>query len=105
MKRTFVCALLLLLLAGCQSSHTQFCQNASTKLCDMCHSCGNDYAPCGMVRSTSREECISVVSDVCLSNDRLYTRDVVANCLSGLDRLTCEQLRSEGKPEACARIF
>lgn len=104
MKRLFLIIIFLTLLSGCQDEQKRFCIQASTSLCDRCQSCG-DYKACGLTRAQSRDECIQTLQNVCSAYDSLYSKEVSHTCLQALEHLTCEQLKSEGKPETCTRLF
>ena len=91
-------------LCGCRDVHRSFCEQAATKLCDRCAQCG-DYKSCGLLRTSDRNSCISSIESVCAAYDAVYSAEVARSCLSQLDSLTCDSLKSSGKPEVCTRLF
>ena len=103
-QRILFFALFIFMLAGCQDSQKHFCVQTSTSLCDRCQSCG-DFKACGLTRTTSKDECISILQNVCASYDSLYSNEVARTCLQSINSLTCDQLKANGKPEVCTRLF
>ena len=106
MKRLYFIAVCvgLVCLCGCRDVHRSFCEQAAAKLCDRCAQCG-DYKSCGLLRATDRAACVSSLESVCAAYDAVYSAEVARSCLSQLDSLTCDALKSGGKPEVCTRLF
>lgn len=105
MKRVLLCLFILFILAGCEDSQKRFCREAAETLCDRCASCGNDFTACGLKRTSSTAECVETLKHVCSAYDSLYNMEAGRSCLQGLNSLSCDQLKSEGKPEICTRLF
>ena len=103
-QRLLFFAFAVLLLAGCQDEQKRFCVQASGALCERCQSCG-DFKACGLTRVSSKEECATTLQNVCAAYDSLYSGEVARTCLQGIESLTCEQLKTSGKPEVCTRLF
>ena len=94
----------LLCLCGCRDVHRSFCEQAVSKLCDRCAQCG-DYKSCGLMRAADRSACVDALESVCAAYDSAYSAEVARSCLNQLDTLTCDTLKSSGKPEVCTRLF
>ncbi|MBR4985450.1 MAG: hypothetical protein IKY83_06915 [Proteobacteria bacterium] len=105
MKRLLLCLFILLLLSGCEDAQKRFCREAAESLCGRCASCGNDFTACGLKRTASTSECVDTLKHVCSAYDSLYNKEAGRACLTGLATLSCEQLKTEGKPEICTRLF
>ncbi|MBQ9395607.1 MAG: hypothetical protein IJU23_08850 [Proteobacteria bacterium] len=105
MKRFIPLLIVIPLFCACQNEQQQFCSDAVTTLCGRCASCGGDFKACGLNHVTSRDECISTLTNVCSAYDANYARSTANTCLTELTRLTCDQLKTEGKPEVCTRFF
>ena len=105
MKRTMWLFAIILLLAGCQNPQKRFCDRAVEMLCTKCEQCGGDYKACGLNRTTNKAECISTLSNVCSAYDGVFKQEVSQTCLEQLSQISCEQLKSSGKPEMCTRLF
>ena len=103
-QRILLFALAVVMLAGCQDEQKRFCVQASNALCDRCQSCG-DFKACGLNRVTSKEDCAATLQSVCAAYDSLYSGEVARTCLQGIESLSCEQLKSSGKPDVCTRLF
>ena len=93
-----------LLLCACSDSHRNFCQQATAKLCDRCESCG-DFKACGLMRANDRETCVTSLQNVCAAYDSVYSAEVARSCLEQLDALSCDVLKTSGKPDACTKLF
>ena len=104
MKKLILPFTVLLMLSACQNEQKQFCTDATAALCDRCQSCG-DFKACGLNRANSKQECVDALMGVCASYDSYYSSEIARTCLHGLNTLTCEQLRADGKPEVCTRLF
>ena len=94
----------LLCVCGCLDPHRSFCEQAASKLCDRCTQCG-DYKSCGLLRTTDRASCVSSIESVCAAYDSMYSSEVARSCLEQLDALSCDSLKSSGKPEMCTKLF
>ena len=90
---------------GCQNPQNRFCKEAVSELCSRCESCGNDFKPCGLTQTSDRAECESTLMGVCAAYDAEFKHELSRTCLEQLNHLTCDQLRSNGKPDTCNRLF
>ena len=95
----------LIFVSACRDEQKQFCTKAVTTLCGRCDSCGGDFRQCGLTRAKTVSECIETLEQVCASYDSIYSQEVSQTCLERLTQLTCDRLKTEGKPEICTRLF
>ncbi|MBQ9242696.1 MAG: hypothetical protein IJ165_05650 [Proteobacteria bacterium] len=105
MKRVLLCLFILFFLSGCDDAQKRFCREAAESLCDRCASCGGDFTACGLKHASNKTECVDTLKHVCSAYDSLYNKEAGRACLQGLSSLNCEQLKTEGKPEICTRLF
>ena len=103
LKVTVILSILLIwMLTACSNEHTRFCQDAATKLCRVCASCGADgMKKCGLLEAQNTSECESTLLQVCEAYEVDYNRELARNCLSALEQATCET----PKPDVCNRLF
>ena len=92
-------------LVGCQNVQKRFCDQSVSMLCSKCEQCGGDYKACGLNGITQKSECISTLSEVCAAYDGSFKQELSQNCLEQINQLSCEKLKSSGKPEICTRLF
>ena len=91
---------------GCQNQHQLFCQEAASSLCEKCMACGADgLRHCGMLNGQSVTQCVDMMVSVCDAYDGVFNRELSRTCLERIDTLSCSQLRQEGKPDVCNRLF
>ena len=92
-------------LMGCQNVQKRFCDQSVAMLCSKCEQCGGDYKACGLNGITQKSDCISTLSEVCAAYDGVFKQELSQNCLEQLNQISCDQLKSSGKPEVCTRLF
>ena len=100
-----LCAATALFMA-CQNEHKQFCTTATEKICERCAACGPDgLRQCGLLKAHTARECADTLGAVCESYDGVYNRELSRTCLDRIERTNCTQMRKEGKPDICNRLF
>ncbi|MBQ1267347.1 MAG: hypothetical protein IIY06_11440 [Proteobacteria bacterium] len=93
---------LVLTLSACSNEHARFCQDAASKMCRVCASCGADgMKKCGLLEAQNTAECETTLLRICEAYEVDYNREVARNCLTSLDQATCAM----PKPEACSWLF
>ncbi len=99
----------LTLMTGCTNELERFCEKSTTDMCHTCYECAPDDASasalCGLLSTTDEEGCRVILHRVCASDDVPYNGESAKACQERIDRLTCEQIAAEGKPEVCGRLF
>ena len=91
---------------ACQNEHMQFCTIATEKICERCADCGSDgLRQCGLLKAKTVRECQDTLLEVCISYDGVYNRELSRTCLDRIERTNCAQMRKEGKPDICNRLF
>ncbi len=99
----------LTLLMGCSNELERFCEKSTTDVCHMCYECAPDddsaSALCGLLTTTNEEGCRVVLHRVCASDDVPYNGESAKSCQKRIEKLSCDQLKKEGKPEVCGRLF
>ena len=94
---------------GCSNELERFCEKSTTHICHTCYECAPDDASasalCGLLTTTDEEGCRTVLHRVCASDDLPYNGETAKACQKRIEKLTCDQLAVEGKPEVCGRLF
>ncbi len=91
---------LLIGLTGCLNEHASFCEQASTKLCAKCATCGS-FAACGLTDVTNEADCQKNFFRICEAYEPDYNREVARHCLQDIETSPC----SAPKPEVCSKLF
>ena len=100
---------IIVTLTGCKNDLEAFCEDSTTDLCKECWSCADSdreaSAMCGLMAETDEEGCRLILRKVCTSDDNTYNGESARACVERIDKLSCDQLEREGKPEVCSRLF
>lgn len=108
-KRVVFSALIVLMAAfglSCANEHQGFCKSAAQELCAKCASCSPDgMRHCGMMDKQDLSACARDYVAVCKATDDVFNFELSRTCLDRIERTNCAQIRKEGKPDVCNRLF
>jgi len=109
---TAMCLAIIMLLgttAACSNDLVAFCEETTTDLCEQCWACAETDAEasemCGLLAETDKEGCALILTKVCTSDDGAYNTETGRACREQIGKLSCDELRSSGKPNVCGRLF
>ncbi|MFA5624011.1 MAG: hypothetical protein WC966_02990 [Bradymonadales bacterium] len=98
--------LIAALATACNNEQQAFCNTAAKALCEKCAACQPDgLRHCGMMDKQNQEGCEKQYIDVCRASDDVFNVELSRTCLDRIERTNCEQIRKEGKPDVCNRLF
>lgn len=94
---------------ACSNEHARFCEETTVALCEQCWQCGaNDEQAsqlCGLEITTDKAGCAVILERACAADDAGYNTESARTCQERVQRLGCETLREQGKPDVCGRLF